>query len=75
MRNGNEACLTTTSMKSGHRSKVKVVLALEYHLFWSVKQQLLEKKSTQRQQSTEITKSKPKIILGKSKHKKTGGLC
>ena len=28
MRNGNEACLTTTSMKSGHRSKVKVVLAL-----------------------------------------------
>ena len=28
MRNGNEACLTTNSMKSGHRSKVKVVLAL-----------------------------------------------
>ena len=28
MRNGNEACLTTTAMKSGHRSKLKVVLAL-----------------------------------------------
>ena len=32
MRNGNEACLTTTSMKSGHRSKVKVVLALIINL-------------------------------------------
>ena len=29
MRNGNEACLTTTSIKSGHISKVKVVLALD----------------------------------------------
>ena len=29
MRNVNEACLTTTSIKSGHRSKVKVVLALQ----------------------------------------------
>ena len=28
MGNGNEACLTTTSMKSGHRSKLKIVLAL-----------------------------------------------
>ena len=28
MRNGNEACLTTTSMKSGQRSKLNVVLAL-----------------------------------------------
>ena len=27
MRNGNEACLTTTSIKSEHRSKFKVVLA------------------------------------------------
>ena len=33
MRNGNEACLTTTSVKSGHRSKVKVVLALYYQTF------------------------------------------
>ena len=28
MRNGNEACLTTTSMKFGHRSELKVVPAL-----------------------------------------------
>ena len=27
LRNGNEACLTTTSMKSRHRPKLKFVLA------------------------------------------------
>ena len=36
----NEACLTTTSMKSGHRSKLKVVLALHVNVVTSWKCQV-----------------------------------
>ena len=69
MRNGNEACLTTTSMKSGHRSKVKVVLALGSELNTSRAKPMRSEEHTSELQS--LTNLVCRLLLEKKKKNKS----